>query len=161
MELSVRSPQASCATTGRPFAPGEPFHSALVRTAAGLQRIDVSVEAWHGPPADTVAAWRSTYPEADATAATLAPVDVLLDALEQLGDQPDEAAVRYLLALHLVRRRVLRFVEAPPATDGDCLVLACRRRDREYHVATVAATTAASESVAERLAALLWSGEAP
>lgn len=161
MDLPVRSPQACCATTGRPFAPGEILHSALVRTADGLERVDTAAEAWTGPPDNAVATWRSTYPAAGSAGPILAPVDVLLDALDELGDEPPESAVRYLLALHLVRRRVLRPVDAPqpPPVDGG-LVLACRRRDREYRVAAVAADTVASPEVADRLGALLWSGEA-
>ncbi len=72
-----------------------------------------------------------------------------------------DAAVRYLLALHLVRRRGLRIVEAQPVQPRDPgLVVACRRRDREYRVEPTAAEVAASAEVAERLSTLLWSGEA-
>lgn len=161
MDLPVRSPQACCATTGRPFAPGEVLHSVLVRTADGLERLDLAAEAWTGPPDNAVAAWRSTYPAAGSAGPTLAPVDVLLDAIDELGDEPPEPAVRYLLALHLVRRRVLRTIDAPqpPPVDGE-LVLACRRREREYRVPAVASDLVASPEVAGRLAALLWSGEA-
>ena len=157
MDLPLRAPQATCATTGRAFAPGEPFHSALVRGEEGLERVDVSTEAWTGPPPGAVASWRSAYPVAGAAGPVLAPVDVLLDALEELGDAPDESAVRYLLALHLVRRRVLRILDGRPGGD-DSLVLVCRRREREYRVP--AADVRAASAVADRLAALLWSGEA-
>jgi hypothetical protein len=161
MNLPLRSPQAACTATGRAFAPGEIFHSALVRSDEGLARIDVSAEAWAGPPPGAVASWRSRFPDAGATGPTLAPVDVLLDALDELGDAPVDAAVRYLLALHLVRRRVLRIVEAQPVQPRDPgLVVACRRRDREYRVEPTAAEVAASAEVAERLSTLLWSGEA-
>lgn len=161
MDLPVRSPQACCATTGRPFAPGEILHSSLVRSADGLERVDVAAAAWTGPPDHAVATWRSTYPAAGSSGPTLAPVDVLLDALDELGDEPPESAVRYLLALHLVRRRVLRTIDAPlPAPAAGGLVLACRRRDREYRVPAVAADVVAAPEVSERLGALLWSGEA-
>lgn len=161
MDLKIHRPRAACAISGRPFVPGEVFHSALVRAAAGLERIDVAVEAWTGPPPGTLAAWRSAYPAADASGPELAPVDVLLDVLDELERNPDDAAVRYLLALQLVRRRVLRIVEPAPAAEPTSdLVLACRRRDREYRVRPVTAAEAAAAGTAERLAALLWSGEA-
>lgn len=161
MDLKIHRPHGTCAISGRAFVPGELFHSALVRTAAGLERIDIATEAWAGPPADTLAAWRSAYPTADAGRPELAPVDVLLDVLDELERSPDDAAVRYLLALQLVRRRVLRIVDPAPAAEPTTdLVLACRRRDREYRVRPVTAAEAAAPGTGERLAALLWSGEA-
>jgi hypothetical protein len=87
-----------------------------------------------------------------------APTDVLLDVLEELDGRPDDAALRYLLALELVRRRALRIADGPAAAPE--LVLACRKRDREYRVAVADTAAAADEAVARRLTTLLWSGEA-
>jgi len=160
MDLKIHRPRGTCGTSGRAFVPGEVFHSALVRTAAGIERVDIAAEAWTGPPADTLAAWRSAYPAAESGGPELAPVDVLLDVLDELERNPDDAAIRYLLALQLVRRRVLRIVDAPAAEPTTDLVLACRRRDREYRVRPVTDAEAAAPGTGERLTALLWSGEA-
>ena len=160
MDLKIHRPRGTCGTSGRAFVPGEVFHSALVRTAAGIERVDIAAEAWTGPPADTLAAWRSAYPAAESGGPELAPVDVLLDVLDELERNPDDAAIRYLLALQLVRRRVLRIVDAPAAEPTTDLVLACRRREREYRVRPVTAVEAAAPGTGERLTALLWSGEA-
>jgi len=161
MDLPIRSPQVCCAVTGRPFAAGEAFHSALVRTAEGIARIDVCPAAWTGPPVDSLACWRSLFPAAGSAGPSMAPVDVLLDALDELTLNPADAPVLYLLALHLVRRRVLRVVDRPAAEPaGAGLVLACRRRDREYRVPAVDDAEVRSSAVAERLAGLVWSGDA-
>jgi len=160
MDVKIHRPQGACSVTGRPFAPGELFHSALVREAGGIQRVDVGAEAWSGPPAGALAAWRSAFPTAT-SGPTLAPVDVLLDLLEELDGRADEAPLRYLLALELVRRRVLKMSDAPPVKPGPReLVLICRRRDREYRVAEAAPEAARMAEVGQRLTALLWSGEA-
>jgi hypothetical protein len=92
-----------------------------------------------------------------------APVDVLLDVMEELEARPEEAVLRYLIALQLVRRKVLRIVEraAEPSTardDHEVLTLACRKRRSEYRVAVVPAEEAVAEGVEQRLQALLWSG---
>ena len=81
--------------------------------------------------------------------------------MEELEGRPQEAALRYLIALQLVRRKVLRIVDqtsAEAATDGEKLVVACRKRRSEYRVAVVSAEEAAADGVQERLQALLWSG---
>jgi hypothetical protein len=163
MDLKLHRPQTTCATTGRPFAPGEVFYSALVRDGGSVARVDVASEAWQGPPERSIAWWRSRYPQAGVAGPTLAPPDVLLDALESLEEAADES-LRYLLALQLVRRRVLRIVDEPAEADaeadGGTLTLACRKRDREYRVRPVAAAEVAADGVEARLAALLWSGDA-
>jgi hypothetical protein len=157
MDLDLKRPGGTCAQTGRPFAPGDTMCSALVRGAAGIERVDVHTAAWTGPPAGALAWWRSTVPAPRSSGPVLAPTEVLLDVLEELDGRPDDAALTYLLALELVRRRALRIVDGPAARE---LVLTCRKRDREYRVAVAGAAVAADEGVAGRLTALLWSGEA-
>ena len=56
----------------------------------------------------------------------LAPPEVLIDLLRQMGNFPDKEKSRYLLALMLMRRRIVRPApatagEAPvDSPDGDC-----------------------------------------
>ena len=169
MDLTIHRPQAVCTQTGRGFSPGEPFVSALVRAEGRLERRDYALDAWTGPPVDTLAWWRSTYPSPTAGGAALAPADVLLDVLEELEGRAEDAALRYLVALELVRRRAVKFVDRPAeeaAREADNgtgvaeIVVACRRRDREYRIRTVSSREATAPGVEERLAALLWSGGA-
>jgi hypothetical protein len=162
MDLKLQRPRAACARTGRTFASGDVMVSALVRDGAALERIDYAAEAWEEPPPGTLAWWRCRYAAAGPAGPTLAPPDVLLDVLEELESRPEEAALRYLLALQLVRRKVLRIVE-PAAADAagmdghEVLVLSCRKRSSEYRV-TVVPPGSLTDGVEERLHALLWSG---
>ena len=161
MDLKLHRPRGACGVSGRPFVAGEPFFSALVRGGGGLDRLDVAAEAWTGPPDGTLAWWRSAYPAADATGPELAPVDVLLDVLEELEGRADDAPLRYLLALQLVRRRALRIVDAAAEqADAGELIVACRKRDREYRVRVVPPAEATAAGVEQRLMTLLWSGGA-
>lgn len=161
MELNIHRPLASCSRTGRAFVAGETFYSALVRSPGGLERVDCCTEAWQGPPPQAIAWWRSVHPAAEPAGSTLAPPEVLLDVLERLDGSPEDEPLRYLLALQLVRRRVLRIVERPVDEPmGDDLLLACRRRDTEYRIRVVAADAATASGIEERLSALLWSGDA-
>ncbi|RLS28745.1 MAG: hypothetical protein DWH79_12905 [Planctomycetota bacterium] len=170
MDLKLHRSTDKCGRTGRAFKPGDPMVSVLVRTPSGLERIDYGADGWEGPPEKTVAWWRSHSPQPESSGATLAPNDVLLDVIEQLDGNKDEATLRYLVALQLVRRRVLRIVDRPTdgasttATNGARhdreLILACRKRDGEYRVTISPPDAATAAAIEQRLAALLWSGEA-
>ena len=161
MDTKIHRPQPQCSRTGRPFQPGDGLVSALVRSPEGLLRVDCAEGAWPGPPEKCVAWWRSSYPRADGAGNVLAPSDTLLDVVEQLDAEPAEATLRYLLALELVRRRVLRFLDpsADDPADGR-LRLGCRKRDCEYVVAVAPPTADTAREAEARLTALLWSGEA-
>jgi hypothetical protein len=161
MDYKLHRPQLACSRTGRAFAAGEEFVSALRRDSGGLERVDVAVEAWDGPPADTIAWWRSRHLPPGQAGPVLAPIDVLLDTLEALEEQPGEEPLRYLLALQLVRRRALRIEAAGDDEPNDgSVVFSCRRRERDYRVRLVGSAEAGDPDVAARLTALLWSGEA-
>ena len=107
-------------------------------------------------------------PEQEDGGVSLAPVEALLDTLESLADQPEEASLRYLLALQLIRRRVLRFAESSSQEEtetsdicdreDEVVSLVCRRRDCEYEVVAVMPEAEEHAALEERLAALLWSG---
>jgi hypothetical protein len=86
--------------------------------------------------------------------------------LEQLEDKPEDAALRYLVALQLVRRKVLRILDRQGLGHGvklapsDQLVLACRKRDTQYNVQVVVPQGTEAVGLEERLSSLLWSGGA-
>ena len=153
MDYKLHRPQSACSRTGRSFAAGEEFFSVIIRGAEGLGRIDVAAEAWEGPPEETVAWWRARLPVATDKSPQLAPVDVLLDALEALEESPNDDPLRYLLALQLVRRRALRLEgKADEAADADAsMVFSCRRRGRDYLLRPVQPEEMADPELATRL----------
>jgi hypothetical protein len=161
MDIKLHRPQSVCSRTGRGFVPGDVFFSTLCRGEGGLERIDVAAEAWDGPPPGAIAWWRSVQPSAHEAGPALAPVEVLLDALEafEAEEAAVDEAVRYLLALQLVRRRALK-LESATDDDAGLLVFSCRRRHRDYRIRPVEAADLVDPEVGARLTALLWSGDA-
>jgi len=167
MDLKIQRPSPTCNQTGSEFKAGDVIFSALVREEGNLVRHDWSHDAWESAPDGTLAWWRSVVPEQTDGGASLAPVEVLLDTLESLADQPEEAALRYLLALRLLRRKVLRFAERPSeekeeadagSQTEEIVSLVCRRRDCEYRVVAVMPEAEEHAALEDRLASLLWSG---
>lgn len=109
-----------CAATGRALAHGEACFAVLVERddAPGLERVDYSVKAWEegarpAPPARVFATWRATFqPNESGKVKPLLSDEELLDLFQELGEasEPKRLAFRYVLALMLVRRKVLTAV---------------------------------------------------
>lgn len=131
----IERPTGQCAFTGVKLQPGQPYIATLVEvdpppagaprpTGAsagssgiandfGFKRLDVSLEAWQaGSRPDRIYSfWRSTVPEANQKRKMFVDNDVLMSLFRRLADsdQPQRLAFRFVLALILMRKRLLKY----------------------------------------------------
>ncbi|MFO0939134.1 MAG: hypothetical protein U0930_00050 [Pirellulales bacterium] len=96
-----------CSLTGAEFAPGESYISVLIPEGDEITRMDISAKQWAQPPENAIGWWKCRMPDAQRRGSRPAPNSVLLDMLAELLQRPDKAQLAYLLAVLLVRRRVL------------------------------------------------------
>ena len=158
MDYEVQRCTRHCAATGRELQPGEDVFSVLRSEGGRLIRYDYSAEAWKGPLEAAVGWWKSQIPRPDAKRLHWAPNDVMLQFFEDLEQQPTRQDMRYVLALLLVRRRVMRLEEESRDEKGrETLVLYCPRREATYRVAVVPPDEARIQEIQQELAALLFS----
>jgi hypothetical protein len=79
----------------------------------GFERRDYSLEAWeaNGPPQDVFSYWKTAVPDPEARRSILVDDAVLWDLFESLaGDaRRRRQAYRFILALILMRKRMLRY----------------------------------------------------
>ena len=130
-------PTGVCAATGRPLDVGERFVAVLVEPKAGaggtvgghagLDRLDFSVAAWDDgrrPEGEVFAFWRSVVAAPGARKRQLVDDAALVDLFEQLDGATEgrKVAFRYLLALVLVRKRLLH-MEGTRTRDGSSVLL--------------------------------------
>jgi hypothetical protein len=156
MDYEVQRCTRHCAGNGRELGPGESFYSVLVAEGAALRRYDYSVEAWEGPPQQTIGWWKSQIPDRNATRKHWAPNDVMLQFFDELAGQPDKQDMRYVLALLLVRRRVMRLEENEKDEQGrETMVLYCPRRETTYKVPAVTPDQPRIDEIQQELARLL------
>ena len=106
-----------CCETGEPLLPGETFYSVLQWEENEIVRKDFRAASWSGPPEDAIGWWQGVMPTPQARGPDWAPDDVLLQYFDELGGQPDQETLRYVLALLLVRRRILRLVDSESQPD--------------------------------------------
>ncbi|HOM16463.1 MAG TPA: hypothetical protein PLQ00_04000 [Thermoguttaceae bacterium] len=160
MEYDIQRCTRHCAATGRELQPGELFYSVLVPDGIQIRRIDYSAEAWQGAPSEAIAWWKSYVPGKQPHHRLVwAPNDVLLDYFEQLENQPTEWDKRYILALLLLRRRVLRLEDSTRNEQGEeVLLLQCPRRETTYRVVAVLPGPERVSAIQEELMGLLSNG---
>ena len=130
----VQKPSGFCLATGRSLEPGEACYSALVDIPAdqrepndelGMKRVDVSVDAWQQGyrPAGLFSFWKTTVPDPQEKKKTFVDDAVLMNLLRRLEDaeEPQRLAFRYVVALILMRKKLLRYdgVEREEATNPD------------------------------------------
>ncbi len=94
--------------------------------ALGMCRIDISSDAWGGGfrPEGLFGYWKSTVPEPNQKKKMFVDDAVLMNLLERLADatEPERLAFRYVLALILMRKKLLRYDGNEPRTaeiDGE------------------------------------------
>jgi hypothetical protein len=166
LDFEVQRCTRRCAATDRELAPGEECYSVLEVEGADIVRKDFCRAAWSGVPENAFGWWKSRVPEPTAKKIKLAPNDVLLELFDQLATQDGLQDLRYVLALLLVRRRVLRVdVANDQSHAGGCddrlndgaetMTLYCPKRDATYDVEVAMPGSDRIDEIQQQLSDLL------
>lgn len=107
-EYKVNRCTRQCYAQRRPLRDGEWYYSVVLEADEDYIRRDYSADSWEGPPEGAIGWWKNRMPAADEKKLVLAPPEVLIDLLRQMGEFPAKEKCRYLLALMLMRRRIVR-----------------------------------------------------
>ncbi|MCC6580452.1 MAG: hypothetical protein IT440_08420 [Phycisphaeraceae bacterium] len=126
----VERTTGQCAVTGRALQVGESYIATLLEIDPvkpgdpGLKRQDVSLDEWNKGfrPPRLFCHWRATVPEAHQKKRLFVDDQVLYNLLIRLADdtQPQRMAFRFVLALILMRKKLLRYdgVKQKPDAEG-------------------------------------------
>ncbi len=114
-DWEIKSRGSRCSATGRDFAEGEVFHTLLFRSREGFSREDLCEEAWQerDPAKTPFSFWKSKYEPPPPPAPEALGKQTAEELLRRFMEEPGEghANVRYILALMLERKRLLKPVE--------------------------------------------------
>jgi hypothetical protein len=114
-EWNIQSRALHCALSGEPFAKGERIYSALYWREGQYARVDLNAKSWQARNENIapISAWQTDFvPPAPPLPEALGKNDAetLLRRLIEAAD-PATANARYILALMLERKKVLRQLE--------------------------------------------------
>ena len=126
-EYKVSRCTRKCHALDRPLREGEWYYSVVMEDGEDFERRDYSAEAWKEPPDGAIGWWKNRMPTAEEKKLVLAPPEVLIDLLRQMEQFPERAKSRYLLALMLMRKKLVR----PASTPDDAETKDETNNDRE------------------------------
>lgn len=122
-EWSIQSRSDRCSATGARFQEGEFFYTLLFDEKEGLRREDLSEEAWKARDSsrEPFSFWRSKFelppPHPPEALGKQTAEDLLRLYMQE--DSPQHTSARYILALMLERKRLLKQVEARRNEQGE------------------------------------------
>ncbi len=123
IDWSIQSRADRCSLTGRQFEDGEYFYTVLYDEVSGFRREDLSEAAWKERKKEGVTPfsfWRSKFevpPPAAPEALGKQTAEELLRRY-MADDAPEHQNVRYILALMLERKRLLKEIETRAGAGG-------------------------------------------
>jgi hypothetical protein len=114
-EWNIQSRSLRCAVSGAPFAKGERVYSALYWRNGEYARVDLNAESWNARNENIapISAWQADFvPPIPPPPEALAKNDAESLLRRLMTDHaPDKRNARYILALMLERKKVLRQIE--------------------------------------------------
>jgi hypothetical protein len=157
LDFDVQRFSRRCAKTERDLQPGETFYSVLVAEGSDVVRYDYAADAWEGAPESALGWWKARVPDAQSRGMHWAPNDVMLHYFEELTQRADRLDERYVLALLLIRRRIVRLENSQEDDQGrEVMVLYCPKNEREYRVPVVSPEGDRIRLIQQELARLLF-----
>ena len=118
-EWEINKPLGQCYGTERKIESGEEYFAALVETEEGLQRRDFCADYWESQKPDVFCYWKSRLPEPGQKKQLFVDDQMLMAFFERLEKEtdPEKINFRFVLALILMRKRILKYDETK--NDGD------------------------------------------
>jgi hypothetical protein len=136
MDYRIQPHTRRCVVTGRELKPGDKFFTALVDDNGQFVRRDYSVEAWQGPPPGVFSFWTGHVPRDTDPNKPRFDDEMFLECFHRLEGQeePRKVNFRYVVALLLMRRKRLRFVDARMEHGREVITVSCVRDRNKYEV---------------------------
>ncbi len=120
-EWEINKPLGQCHGTNRKIEYGEEYFGALVATEEGLQRRDFCADYWESEKPDVFCYWKTKLPEPGQKKQLFVDDQMLMAFFERLEKETEQEKVnfRFVLALILMRKRILKYDETKNVADQE------------------------------------------
>ncbi len=158
-DWEIKGRAERCAVTGHEFEEGEYYYTLLFREAEGFSRQDLCEQAWK-ERSDKVlpfSFWRAKFELPPLPEAETLKKETAEDLLRRYMDEnhAEHANARYILALMLERKRVLKQIETKEAHEGRILIYEHSKTGEVFVVPEPRLRLDQIESVQNEVAAIL------
>lgn len=161
LNFDFKKTSRKCSTNDRPFESGEVFFSALIDEGGELVRKDFASEAWDAPPEGCVGWWKSRMPNLEKGKVYWAPKDVLMAYFQHVYEQPAYADLAYVMAVLLVRKRILQMIETDESTEPPTMIVHHRKTKTDFPIAVQELSSHRISQIQNELAEQLFSDQPP
>lgn len=159
-EWEIKSRAHRCARTGKPFEDGATIYTMLFRDRSEFRREDISEAAWlqRTDAVQPFSLWKSVY---HAAPAPRAPEPMPRESVEELlrrliqEDREEHMNARYVLAVMLERKKVLKQVDVRETAEEKVLIYEHARSGEVFIIADPRLRLAELDKVQEQVYALL------
>ena len=120
-EWEINKPLGQCYGTERKIEYGEEYFAALVETEEGLQRRDFCADYWESQKPDVFCYWKTRLPEPGQKKQLFVDDQMLMAFFERLEKEtePEKINFRFVLALILMRKRILKYDDTRTENDQE------------------------------------------
>lgn len=153
----IETAKGRCSVTGRELVEGEQFYSALFEEGDSFRRADFCLEAWTGPPDGCFCFFRTRVPIRQKKKRMFIDDEALMAFFTRLAGEDEAVRVqfRFVLALLLMRKRLLRYEGSTRGPAGDVWRMTLVHDGSTHDVLDPRLTDAQIEGVSRQLTAIL------
>jgi len=156
-DWEVEPAKGRCAVTGRSIEEGAEFYTVLFEDGESFRRVDYSLEAWTGPPEGSYCHFKTRVPVKQKRKKLLVDNDSLMSLFARLAAETEPLRIqfRFVLALILMRKRILRYEGSQMDDDVEVWRMVQPGCDDEHKVIHPPLTDQEIEAVSGQLSAVL------
>lgn len=159
-KFEVERTSGKCATTGAVLEEGEEFYAVLFEAedGASFHRVDYSFAGWPGqPPEGCYCHFKSRIPVKQKVKQLLIDNDSLITFFQRLESEQEPLRIqfRFVLALLLMRKRLLRYDDSTRADEGEVWQMTLTRDHSTHRVINPQLTDDQIAGVSQQLTAIL------
>lgn len=148
-----------CEISGRELQEGEVFYTVLFEDGETFRRADYAEDAWQGPPEGCFCFFKTRVPVKEKKKKLLVDAELLINFFQRLEDEEEPVRVqfRFVLALLLMRKRLLRYDGSAVADDVETWEMTLMHNRTKQRVVNPRLSDDQIEDVSRQLGAILHS----